>query len=90
MTDHAVALRLSRTVNAVRIMRLKRGVAPHPDQRTWRDAPGAGRPWTRADDRVVLRLDPAAAAEQLGRTVTAVYNRRWVIGQGKAADGRGR
>src|SRR5262249_25582450 len=76
MTDHALAARRSRPVSAVRIRRLKRGVVPHPDQRTWRDAPGAGRPWTKADDRVVLRLDPAAAAERLGRTLTAVYNRR--------------
>jgi hypothetical protein len=90
MTDHALALRLSRTVNAVRIMRLRRGVAPHPDQRTWRDAPGAGRPWTEADDAIVLRLDPAAAAERLGRTLTAVYNRRWEIGRAQAADGPGR
>jgi hypothetical protein len=88
MTDHALASRLSRSVNAVRIMRLRREVAPHPDQRTWRDASGAGRPWTKADDRVVMRLDPAAAAERLGRTLTAVYNRRWVIGQGKTAGGR--
>jgi hypothetical protein len=62
-------------------MRQPRGVAPHSDQRTWRDATGAGRPWTRADDRVVRRLDPAAAAERLGRTVTAVYNRRSIIGR---------
>jgi hypothetical protein len=53
-------------------------------------APGAGGPWTKADDRVVLRLDPAAAAERLGRTVTAVYNRRWDIRRAKAADERGR
>jgi hypothetical protein len=90
MTDHALALRLARSVSAVRIMRLRRGVAPHPDQRTWREAPGAGRPWTRADDRVVLGLDPAAAAERLGRTVTPVYNRRWEIRRAKAADERGR
>src|SRR6516225_5571277 len=90
MSDHALAARLSRTVNAVRIMRLKRGVAPHPDQRTWRDAPGAGRPWTEADDAAVMRLDPAAAAERLGRTLTAVYNRRWKIVRAKAADRRGR
>ena len=31
MTDHALASRLSRTVNAVRISRLRRGIAPHPD-----------------------------------------------------------
>jgi hypothetical protein len=90
MTDHALALRLWRGVNAVRIMRERRGIAPHPDSQAWRDVPGAGRPWTEADDAVVLRLDPAAAAERLGRTLTAVYNRRWVIGQGEAADGRGR
>jgi hypothetical protein len=84
MTDHALASRLGRTVNAVRIMRLKREVAPHPDQRTWRDVPGAGRPWTKADDRVVLRLDPAArTTERLGRTVTAEYNRRWIIGRAR-------
>jgi hypothetical protein len=76
--------------SAVRSERVRHGIAPHPDSQAWRDAPGAGRPWTRADDRVVMRLDPAAAAERLGRTVTAMYNRRWVIGQGKAADGRGR
>jgi hypothetical protein len=90
MTDHALAARLSRTVNAVRIMRLKRGIAPHPDQRTWWDVPSAGRPWTEEDDAVVLRLYPAAAAERLWRTVTAVYNRRWDIGRAQAADGRGK
>ena len=90
MTDHALASRLSRTVNAVRITRLRRGIAPHPDQRTWRDAPGAGRPWTKADDAIVRRLDPGAAAQRLGRIVTAVYNRRWQIGRAKSADRRGR
>ena len=83
MPDHPLAARLSRSVNAVRIMRLKRGVAPHSDQRTWREAPGAGRPWTKADDAIVRRLDPAAAVERLGRTVTAVYNRRWIIGRAR-------
>jgi hypothetical protein len=83
MTDHALALQLSRSVNAVRIMRLRRGVSPHPDQRTWRDAPGAGRPWTKAGDAIVLRLNAAAAAERLGRSVTAVYNRRWIIGRAR-------
>ena len=76
MTDHALALRLSRSVNAVRIMRLRRGVAPHPDQRTWRDAPGAGRPWTEAEDQLVRTLSPQEAAERTGRPVTAIWARR--------------
>jgi hypothetical protein len=87
MTDHALASRLSRSVNAVRIMRLRRGVAPHPDQRTWRALPSAGRPWTEEDDAIVLRLDPAAAAERPGRTLTAVYNRRCDIGRARREGG---
>jgi len=44
MTDHALSLQLSRSVNAVRIMRERRGIAPHPDSQAWRDVPGAGQP----------------------------------------------
>ena len=52
--------------------------------------PNGSRPWTKADDAIVRRLDPGAAAQRLGRIVTAVYNRRWQIVRAKAADRRGR
>jgi len=76
MTDHALSLQLSRSVNAVRIMRERRGIAPHPDQPRWRDALGAGSPWADEDDDLMLRLSPREAADRLGRSVQAVYTRR--------------
>jgi hypothetical protein len=76
MTDHALSLQLSRSVNAVRIMRERRGIAPHPDSQAWRDVPGAGSPWTEEGDDLVLRLTPREAADRLGRSVQAVYDRR--------------
>jgi hypothetical protein len=71
-------------------MRERRGVKPHPDSQAWRDVPGAGQPWTDEDDAIIMRLDPAAATQRLGRTVTAVYIRHWEIGRAKVAGGRGR
>jgi hypothetical protein len=76
MTDHALALQLWRSVNAVRSDRVRHGIAPHPDQQAWRDVPSAGQPWTHEDDDLVLRLSPGEAADRLGRSVQAVYDRR--------------
>jgi hypothetical protein len=33
-------------------------------------------PWTKADDRLVLKLPPAEAARRVGRSLSSVYNRR--------------
>jgi hypothetical protein len=41
-----------------------------------RNPPCPGRPWTAADDRLVLALPPPEAARRLGRTLPAVYGRR--------------
>jgi hypothetical protein len=38
--------------------------------------PAAGKPWTPADDMLVLSLPPARAARRLGRSVRAVRERR--------------
>jgi hypothetical protein len=89
MTDHALALRRSRSVNAVRIMREKRQIVPHPDSQAWLDMPGAGLPWTDEDDDLVMRLLPAVASERLGRSLQAVYNRRREIRRMKATGGPG-
>jgi hypothetical protein len=79
MTDHALALRLWRSINGVRIMRERQGSKPYPDSQAWLDVPGAGLPWTDEDDDLVLRLSPSEAADRLGRTVQAVYNRRKAV-----------
>jgi hypothetical protein len=41
-----------------------------------------GRPWTPADDRLVLTLPPADAARRLHRTLAAVYTRRATLRPG--------
>jgi hypothetical protein len=38
------------------------------------------RPWTEADDRLVWTLAPPEAARRLGRTLSAVYQRRAKLG----------
>jgi hypothetical protein len=46
-----------------------------------RRARGPGRvPWTPAEDELVRTLPPAEAAERTGRTLAAVYRRRFALG----------
>jgi hypothetical protein len=47
--------------------------------------PAAGRPWTEAEDRAVRTLRPEAAAAKTGRTLTAVFKRRYKL---RTPDGR--
>jgi hypothetical protein len=41
-----------------------------------------GRPWTQADDELVLSLPPAEAAKRIGRSVQSVYHRRHALRAG--------
>jgi len=74
--DAVVAEKVGRTVNAVRVMRERLGIL-NPAAR-----PGAyGSPrWSAQQDDLVRRLSPAEAARLTGRTITAVYSRRSLLG----------
>src|SRR5262249_39652655 len=60
--DYALALRLWRSVNAVCLMRERRGIAPLAHQGGWEEAASAGQPWTKEEDDLVRRLAPREAA----------------------------
>jgi hypothetical protein len=70
--DAELAQRFGRTEAAVRVQRDRLGIdrAPGDNER---------RPWEAWEDALVLRLGPAAAAAQTGRTRTAVYQRRMAL-----------
>jgi hypothetical protein len=72
----AVAAKVGRTPQAVRIMRGRRGI-PNPAAR-----PGAygSPPWTAEEDHLVRTLPPAQAAPRTGRTMDAVYGWRSHLG----------
>jgi hypothetical protein len=78
LRDGEVARKTGRSVNAVRQKRERLG-RPNPSPAAQARAPA--RPWTRAEDRVVLRLPPRQAAGRLGRTPAAVTARRFVLRQ---------
>src|SRR5262245_60338832 len=66
--------RTGRTRRAVYFRRIKLKAMPG---RSWQS-------WTKAEDKIVTSLPPRQAATQLpGRSVEAIYQRRWVIGNGK-------
>jgi hypothetical protein len=50
--------------------------------------PKAGRPWTDAEDELLRTLPPAEVARRTGRTLTAVYGRRAVLGLPDGRAGR--
>jgi hypothetical protein len=74
--DDVVAGKVGRSVNAVRLMRQRLGLA-NPAAR-----PGAlGSPrWSAAEDALVRRLPAAEASRRTGRTLAAVYSRRSLLG----------
>jgi hypothetical protein len=49
--------------------------------------PKAGRPWTKAEDAMLVRLPAAEVARRTGRSLQAVYTRRHDLG---LPDGRRR
>jgi hypothetical protein len=50
--------------------------------------PAAGRPWTEEEDELLRALPPPEVARQTGRTLTAVYSRRLVLGLPDGRAGR--
>ena len=80
-----MAGKVGRSVNAVRVMRERLGI-PNPAAR-----PGAygSPPWSAQQDDLVRRLPPAEAARRTGRTLSAVYSRRSLLGlKGFRGEGR--
>jgi hypothetical protein len=63
------------TRRKMRAAALRRGARP----------PKAVRLWTKAEDRAVRTLRPAAAAAKTGRTLSAVFSRRYTL---RVSDGR--
>jgi hypothetical protein len=41
--------------------------------------PGQARPWTEAEDELIRTLKPSEAARRTGRTLSAVYARRYIL-----------
>jgi hypothetical protein len=70
MPDNEVAEQLGRTKNAVRLKRSRLEIPNPTDQR---------RTWTAAEDKAVRTLTPGEAAAATGRTLAAVYARRFVL-----------
>jgi transposase-like protein len=74
-TAKATAARLAKPVSEATRQRMseahrRRGTRP----------PAAGPAWSKAHDRLVLALPPAEVAKRTGRTISAVYSRRWQLG----------
>jgi transposase-like protein len=82
---HIVAIlrRTGRTVTAahrakIRATNLRNGTRP----------PKAGRPWTPQEDALLVKLRPPAVAKRTGRTLSAVYTRRALLGVPDGRPGR--
>jgi hypothetical protein len=69
LPDDEVARRLGCSISAVSQKRRREGIPNHP-------RPGS---WTAAEDEAVRTLTPAEAAAATGRTLPAVYARRFVL-----------
>jgi hypothetical protein len=72
LPDEELARRLGRSLIAVSTKRRRLGIAsasPRP------------RNWTNAEDKAVRTLTPVEAAAATGRTLQAVYARRFVLNQ---------
>jgi hypothetical protein len=74
--DEEVVKKNRRTVQAVRLKRVRLGI-PNPS-----DSPRIGpRPrWTAEEDELALSLPALEVARRTGRTVQATQNRRYVLG----------
>jgi hypothetical protein len=70
LPDEEVARRLGRSLGSVSRKRRREGI-PNPGPR-----PGS---WTAAEDEAVRALAPAEAAAATGRSLSAVYARRFVL-----------
>jgi hypothetical protein len=70
MPDEELARQLGRSVGAVGLKRRREGIP---------NAKDVPRPWTAAEDEAVRTLAPVEAAMRTGRTLTAVYSRRFVL-----------
>jgi hypothetical protein len=70
MPDEEVARRLGRSLNSVSFKRRREGIA---------NAKELPRLWTGAEDNAICTLAPDEAAAATGRTLTAVYARRFAL-----------
>jgi hypothetical protein len=70
MPDEELARLLGCSINAVSLKRRREGIP---------NAKDLPRPWTAAEDEAVRTLAPVEAATRTGRTLTAVYARRFVL-----------
>jgi len=84
--------RPAHVIEAMRQAHLDKPLSPETRRKMseahkWRNSwpPAAGRPWTAEEDELVRKLRPAEAAKQIGRTLSAVINRRNKLG---VPDGR--
>jgi hypothetical protein len=81
--DDEIARRTGRTVNAVRQRRELLGI-PNP---TAREGAYGSAPWSKEEEELLRQLLPPEAAQQTGRTLHAVYNRRSALGLPSAKRG---